>query len=398
LRLRDTVWWAWKSLSVARGRTFLTALGIIIGIAAIISLQSVGTGFQENIFNQLFKLNPDTIFVLPSGQLSDVDAIRISTVPGVSHTVPVIMGSIQLYGAGGYRSFSLIGVDGKDLSILIRGAKLAEGRFYYQRDEAVIGWDVAHPPGQPYPFLTVGFSAIGKTVDAEGQKHVAVIRIVGVYEKLGATLFFDPDRSVFVNRDTARSLLGYNGYGAIIVIVNNPQKIDEVAGRIKILMGKKVDVFSASQIRKVYNSISSQIRALLAGIAFISLIVAGVGITNVMLISVIERTREIGVLKAVGYTNRQVLLLFLSEALLIGLMGSIIGILGGVVLAYLSGSILSFRISGPLSSTVIKTTPIFYPSYFILGFSFGILVSLVSGLYPAYRAARMDPVRALRYE
>ncbi len=399
MRPGDIAWWAWKSVKVSRVRSALTALGIIIGIAAIVSLQSIGTGFQESIFNQLFKLNPDTIFVLPSvGHLSDVDVSRILGVRGVSKAVPVIMGSIELYGTSGYRSFTLIGVDSKDLNVLIRGAHLVSGRFYYQRDEAVIGWNVANPPDLSHPFLTVGSSTIGKTIDVEGKKHTIILRVVGEYEKLGATLFFDPDRSVFVNKDTARSLLSLKGYGAIIVLASDPSQLDQVSQRISLLLGKKADVFAASQIRQVYNSISGQIKALMAGIAFISLIVAGVGITNVMLISVIERTREIGVLKALGYTKKQVMLLFLSEALMIGLSGTFVGMIAGVFLAYASGSLLTFKINGVMASTVIKTQPVFSPTYFLLAFFFGLLVSLASGLYPAYKASKLDPVVALRYE
>ncbi len=399
LRFSDIVWWAWRSLRVNRVRTVLTMLGIIIGIAAIISLQAVGKGFQESIFNQLFQLNPDTIFLIPSvGQLSDVDVSRLMGIEGVKKVIPVITGSIQIYGTSGLRTFTLIGVAHEDLDDLIRGAELEAGRYYYERGEAIVGWNVAHPPDLSFNFVDVDTSVIGKTIDLEGKEHTTTLRIVGAYEKLGATVFFDPDRSVFVDKETARSLLGYKGYGIILVLVDNPEEIDGVLERIDLMMGKRVEAFSASQVREVYDNISNQINNLLAGIAFISLIVAGVGITNVMLINVIERTREIGVLKALGYTSRQVMGMFLSEALLIGVFGSFIGILAGIVLAYMAGSFLTFQFSGHMISTVVKTTPIFDIYYFIVAVFFGFLVSLVSGVYPAYRAAKLDPVVALRYE
>lgn len=399
MRPTDYIWWAWKSLKQHRIRTILTALGIIIGIAAIISLQAVGRGFQEAIFEQIFKLNPDTIFVIPRlGPLSEVDVARIQNIEGIDKVAPIISGAIQVSGTSGTRTFDLVGVKPEDLPTLIRGAEIRAGRIFSGDSEALVGYKVANPPDLPFSFLNVGSTVIVRTIDIEGNTRQGTLRIVGMYEPIGASMFFDPDRTVFVNIDTARNLLGQKGFNVVLVLVSNVDEMDIVSKRIITLLGKKVEVFTASQVRKVYDNISNQINTFLAGIAFISLIVAGVGITNIMLISVIERTREIGVLKALGFTNKNVLAMFLSEAVTIGMIGALIGVISGVVLAYLSSSFLSFTFSGQYISGFVKAKPHFEIYSFVMAVFFGFLVSLASGFYPAYRAAKMDPVVAIRYE
>jgi len=397
MRYRDVVWWAQKSVRESKTRTILTALGVMIGIAAIISLQAISKGFQEAIFQQLFKLNPDTIFVMPKvGVLSDTDASRIMGVEGVARVAPLVTGSVKLFGTGGSKTFKLVGVEPDDLSLLIRGGELWKGRLYKALGEAVVGWSVAHPPGIPYNFVDAGKSYIAKTFDSEGKEHTFTIRVVGVYKRFGASVFLDPDKTVFVNIKTAREMLGAGGYSVILVIASDASIVDEVSKRVDLVLGGKADVYTASQIRQVYDNISRQINNLLAGVAFISLVVAGVGIMNVMLINVTERTREIGVLKALGFTSRQVMLMFLSEAMAIGLIGTMAGILMGVVMAYGASNVLSFKVTGEIAA--VKTEPIFYPHHFLIALAFGLLVSVISGVYPARKAASLDPAVALRHE
>ena len=340
MKVGDYVWWAIRSLRYNRLRAFLTALGIVIGVAAIISLQAIGHGFQDAIFDQLFKLNPDVIFVLPKvGSLTDVDVARLQGIDGVAKVVPVVSGSVQVRGSAGYRTFELAGVKGSDLPFLIRGAELIAGRIYGSETEAIVGYKVAYPPNLPYPFLTPGTVVNVRAFTEEGEEKTLSLKIVGIYEPIGASILFNPDRTIFVDVKTAQELLERSGYSVILVLVSDPTLLDTVASRIDFLYGGKFDVFSASQVRKIYDNIATQINNFLLGIAFISLVVAGVGITNVMMINVIERTREIGVLKAVGFTNRDVLLMFLSESISIGILGSSAGIGGGMGVAYLASHI-----------------------------------------------------------
>uniref|UniRef100_A0A7J3ZLF3 ABC transporter permease n=1 Tax=Fervidicoccus fontis TaxID=683846 RepID=A0A7J3ZLF3_9CREN len=399
MKIHDYAWWAVRSLRYNRLRALLTALGIVIGVAAIISLQAIGHGFQDAIFNQLFKLNPDVIFVLPKvGTLTDIDVTRLHGIDGVSKVVPVVSGSVQVRGSAGYKMFELAGVKGSDLPYLIRGADLLAGRIYDAEFEALVGYKVANPPDLPYPFLTLGTVVNVRGLTEEGEERLMSLRVVGIYEPIGASVLFDPDRTVFVDISTAKELLGRSSYSVILVLVSDPALLDAVASRMNLLYGGRLDIFSASQVKKIYDNIATQINNFLLGIAFISLVVAGVGIANIMMINVVERTREIGVLKALGFTNRDVLLMFLSESVSIGVIGSIVGVAVSIVLAHLASYTLTFEYSGYRITGYVHAAPEFSLQQFALAVFFGILVSLVSGAYPAYRAAKLDPVVAIRYE
>ncbi|MEM3579424.1 MAG: FtsX-like permease family protein [Candidatus Bathyarchaeia archaeon] len=192
----------------------------------------------------------------------------------------------------------------------------------------------------------------------------------------------------------------------IIVLLKDDKEatIEGVSDAIKEAFNNQVSVTSAKGVLNIISAIFSNVEFFLAGIAGISLLVAGVGIMNIMIVSLMERTREIGILKALGMKNRTVLTIFLSEAIIIGFMGAVIGIVSGWGLANIVAMLGIFgggRIQGINQNAVatqISITPVLTPTVLIGALAFGIIVSVVFGLYPAWRASKLKPVEALRYE
>ena len=201
---------------------------------------------------------------------------------------------------------------------------------------------------------------------------------------------------MIVGLSTAQSFFGTDVCDMIIVTLSNSDKatVAAVESLIKEHFAGQVTVVSPSAVLTILESIFSTIQLFLGGIAAISLMVAGVGIMNIMIVSLIERTREIGILKALGMKNRTVLAIFLGESVIIGLMGAIIGIFGGWVLANVTATVLA---SGLFGGGSFALTPVLTSGVFIGALGFGVGVSVIFALYPAWRASKLKPVDALRY-
>jgi putative ABC transport system permease protein len=230
--------------------------------------------------------------------------------------------------------------------------------------------------------------------------------VTAVLKEIGGFGIGGPsDSSVYVPLSQAESFFGTNECDMIIVKLKNSDKttIDSVSDAVKTAFSNEVSVTSATAVLNLLSSVFSVIELFLAGIAAISLLVAGIGIMNIMIVSLMERTREIGILKALGMKSRTVLFVFLCESVIIGLMGAVIGIISGWVLANVvaivfhggGGAFTGNQAAGNAGMTI---TPILTPTVAILALVFGVGVSVVFALYPAWRASKLKPVEALRYE
>jgi putative ABC transport system permease protein len=232
---------------------------------------------------------------------------------------------------------------------------------------------------------------------------VAVLKEVGGFGIGGPS-----DSSIYIPISQAQSFFGTDECSQIIVKLKNSDKttIDNVSKAITDAFSNQVSVMSATAMLNTLSSVFSVIELFLAGIAAISLLVAGIGIMNIMIVSLMERTREIGILKALGMKSRTVLLIFLFESVIIGLIGGVVGIgsgwgLANIVMIIFSGEGASFgnlRRSQTRSFGGTTITPLLTPTVTILALIFGVGVSVVFALYPARRASKLKPVEALRYE
>jgi putative ABC transport system permease protein len=418
MRTADTLRWGTKGIKQRKLRAALTILGIMIGTAAIIALTSQTQGIQVSIVGQIDKLGSNAITIRPTSSsviFTQEDVDTISQIPGVSDVVPIRQSVVRLYGSGGARAFTVIGLDPDQFDKIIPGAEFSEGRSFAPESfsEILIGSNVKDPQDMTTPFLNVGQSVsveIGSLSPV--RKEVQVVGSLGSY---GFSLI-SVDDSIFMTSGGIAALTGKSSYSAIYIKTTGTNADTQVTAYLKAIYGTTVSILSVSQITQIVSTITGLLTILLGAIAGISLFVAGVGIANIMFVSVVERTKEIGVLKALGFKGRDILSLFLSEAAVLGIVGGALGIVSGVAISFavpylLTGSMGSSSLSqsgtggfGGTSSTSgqfgssFSYTPVFSPELIGLVFLFAVGLSIIAGLYPARRASKMDPVVALRHE
>lgn len=388
-------------------------LGIIIGVGAVVLIMSLGAGAQSLILGQLEGFGSDLIGVLPgqsdengppasvfgvkvtSLKLDDAEALRQEK--NVSHTVAVVayyQTSVSLSWRDQSYDSTLYGINGEYLQV--DGGEIEAGRFFSDEELdsnlrlVVLGSTVASE-------LFGGNDAIGQKIKVKNQ----TASVIGVMKERGQVGFQNYDDLVLSPLFFAqKEIAGINYLSAIRVKVDNADNIDESMEMIAQTLRERHDLsdpsdddFSVRSFRDALDlvtNITDALRYFLAAMAALSLLVGGIGIMNIMLVSVTERTREIGLRKALGATNRQVLSQFLFEAIALTLIGGLIGLLSGGLLSYLSALIV--RSLGYRWDFVISAFSIF------IAVGLSALIGIIFGYYPARRASRLSPIDALRYE
>ncbi len=396
---------AWQALRRNATRSFLTMLGIIIGVGAVITSMAIGSGAQAAVLAQIESLGANLVIVIPGAittggvslgsgtrtslKLADVDAI-MGDVPEVAAAAPFSQTNAQVV-AGGTNWFTSIGGSTPAWQA-VNNWSVAQGRFFTGTEltqaakVAVLGSTVA---GNLFP----AGGAVGATVVI---KNVP-FRVIGVLVSKGQSGFGrDRDDVVIVPITTLLDrLTGAAWVGSISISAATPDAVPGVidaTGRLlrlrHHLMTRQPDDFTVrniSDVQQVRLATTQTQALLLAGIAVVSLVVGGIGIMNIMLVSVTERTREIGLRMAVGARGRDILLQFLVEAFTLACVGGLIGIVGGLATAQ--------------GTSLLGHWPVLVsPFSIVLGFVSAAVVGIVFGFYPAQRAAALDPIVALRYE
>ncbi len=388
----QSVQMAFKSILGNKMRSFLTMLGIIIGVIAVVVLVSIGQGANKSVSSSIEKLGTNLLNVSISARRNNpvtfdsLDDLR--QLDDIAHVSPVSMSSGTLKaGLQQYEDGSLLATTpGYDL---IRNYTVMEGRFLTAPDVdnrsfvAVLGQEAAeelfgsvHAVGQGFTFKGFPFT------------------VVGVLDKIGSSMAGSGDNLVIIPFTVGERLFQRKGISSVYISAASSERVNDAEKSVTTFMDKLMVGASSSTTYRIYNQTSvletlstatSTLTLMLGGIAAISLLVGGIGIMNIMLVSVSERTREIGIRKAIGASRRNILSQFLVEALVVSLLGGILGL--GI-------SVLATRLLGPLLSMQLAVSPLIA----LLAVGFSLFIGVLFGLYPANKASRLLPVEALRYE
>jgi putative ABC transport system permease protein len=401
---------AFEALKERKVRSILTILMVTTGSALLIAVNGLTTGFLAFADRQFSLLSPNVIFVSPAPTqssgfasapnapkivLTQVVADKIKNLPGVSDVIPNYTGTVTIESRGKTFNARVFAQDPTKIYSIAPAIKFDEGSFIDKNPSSlIISERIARPPGESVPFATLGQTVVVKYsyVDDDGKQQVnsrtfvvrAIMKITG-----NPTI----DGAIIMNPDIANSLMKKNSrYDSIVVIARNADLVESVEEGIKKLYGNDIGITSSKVILTTIREFIGGITTFLFSIAVISLVVGSIGIITTLYTSVVERTREIGILKAIGAQKSTILVLFLMEALIIGSIGATIGIPLGVA----GGNVLSNFAPGNRNAPPdARATPLYIVEDISRVISLSIALSIVSGLYPAVRASRLEPVVAL---
>ncbi len=407
-----SVWQAFlealESLLANKLRSALTILGIVIGVAAVIAMLAVGAGAESAITGEIQGVGTNLLFVIQGGDedvrnpkpltLGDAEAINDPfAAPSVAGVSSALRGTAEVTKGGETAITTVMGVSANYNKIrnthVQDGEFISENHMLARSSVVVLGTEVA----QDLFGRTTGL--IDETVRIDGQNF----RVIGVLEEKGGSAFSNQDDQILVPLTTAQirllRRLNRDQVDVLFVQTRNAEVIPQARQEISQILRKRhrtglgeddFTIISQQDMINVASSITSVLTIFLGGIAAISLLVGGIGIMNIMLVSVIERTREIGLRKALGARKEDILIQFLAESLLLSLVGGVIGIGFGWFISSIVGRIAA--------ANDVSINPNISLQSILLATLFSIAVGLFFGIYPANRAANLQPVEALRYE
>ena len=394
MRLGEAFKVAFDALRANRLRSALTMLGVIIGVAAVVVLVAIGSGAKQEVEDQVEGLGSNLIIVVPGRlefgsapsvsrlQLSDVDLLE--RVVGRPRSVSTTVSSGETVRVGGREVFATVNGTNENTPYVF-DRPLSRGQYFRATDVdtrrrvAVLGSDVASQ-------LFGEIDPVGRQVTIGGVRF----RILGVFEETGTTFGVSRDSEIHIPVTAAQRLLGVDRVDGLAVKAPTTEGIEELQSALVAALEEEYpdEEFSAvtqTQILGTIGRILGLLTGVLAAIAGISLLVGGVGVSNIMLVSVRERTREIGLRKALGARQRDILVQFLIEAVLLCVFGGLVGIGIGVGVSVLTSTL------SPLPAVIAWWSP-------VLAFCVSVAVGIFFGVVPARRAGRLDPVVALRTE
>ncbi len=390
---------SFESLLAKKTRTFLSMLGIIIGVTTVIAVFAVGKGAQESVNSQFQNLSANSILIMPnrgrgftsSSKLKTADAQLLLSADHIASATGAIQGNATVSYGSTDKNYSVVGVDQNFISISNLNIEQGRGIEIDDIDNrttvAVVGATVVSD------LFSSGESPIGQEITVGGKK----IEIVGVLKKIGSRIgMISVDSAVILPSTTAeKSILGSRGQVMITTAVDNVDNtslatssitaILRTEHKLKTSQENDFQIMDAGSMVAAAQASAKTMTALLTAIAAITLLVSGIGIMNVMFVTVAERTKEIGISKAIGGKQSDILSQFLLESVILSMVGGIIGIIIG------QGAIPIINYFNLMNMVSSWTGP-------LIGFSFSVVVGIFFGFYPAFKASRLDPVDALRSE
>jgi putative ABC transport system permease protein len=411
IAIKEIFLFSFEALKDRKVRSILTILMVMVGSSLLVAVNGLGTGFTFFFSKQFENLAPNILFINSAQQDPNTGGIasgpppapkivlnsavmsRITSLPFVNEVIPTFQGEITLISQGETITTNSFAIDPSKLLVVSPTLEYEEGSSIRPSDPnaIIIPSDVALPPGEENQFLTIGesvraeYSYIDPT-SAKEKKETKNFVVSAIMKRTGNPTV---DNAVVINTVTGNSLFQKTGkYDSLIVVAQSSGLVSLVEEEIRALYGNNIGITTVEAIIQTIQEFTSGISSFLLSIAIISLVVGAVGTVTTLYTSVVERTREIGTLKALGAKNRDILSLFLTESFLIGVIGATFGILIGIGGGYVLSSI------GTQNEDPI--TPVYLPTNLATVWIISVALSTLAGLLPSLKASKTLPIEALR--
>ncbi len=401
---------SFDALKDRKVRSVLTILMVVVGSSLMVGLNGLSAGQSAFVNQQLNQLASNVLFV-GSGQrdfrsdtaansivINTVVEDKIKSLPYVEDVIPEYTGSVQIFSQGNTLRSSVLALDPQKLTVIVPNVKFVDGSSVRSNDRSamIVGDSVANPPGSTTPLISVGqtIKVTYSYIDANGkqQQESRSFAVSGIMQPTGYNQY---DRAVIINQDSGNAIFHKSGkFDNLVVAAQSSDNVDIVQQEISGLYGSTVGVTSPKAIMAIRQNFTNGNSSFILSVGVIALIVGAVGIVTTLYTSVTERIREIGTMKAIGAQSSDILVLFLVEAVLIGILGATVGSLAGIGAGFGLSSI-SFTPGPPGAAHV---TPIFLPADMVKVWLLSVALSIGAGLYPAWKASKMSPMVSLRRE
>lgn len=402
--LGDVVRLSFKSLSERRLRALLTILGIAIGPLALVMISSVVEGYGEYVIGQVEGLGQNAVVLFPSSgyRFSGADLNAIRSLDHVTRAEPFYSIQAQVRVGGEDRLVFVYAIPVDMVFESVRGLEIMKGAIPSESDylKAVVGYKVAHDGNGNLVYdvgdvLTLTFLRAG---GGRGEIRRVSVVVGAILKEFGGAFVLSPDVTVFLPLEAGQRVLGIGEWSGIFVLAKGSEYVAPLTEELRALYGSSAEIISFQSIANVVNSVVSAINFISFSASLSAFAVAAAGVAATMITSVIERTREIGVLKALGFTDAQVMMMVFAESILMGSIGGFIGVVLGALGAH-ALSAIGFEVRAAAQVVMTIRAP---PKVTLTGasraFALTIFTSVLGGVFPAYRAAKIPPAVALRYE
>jgi putative ABC transport system permease protein len=418
MKFLDGLFLAFNALESRKLRSSLTFLMVAIGVGLLVGVNGMSAGLQNYVTKSFSSLSPNILTLIPqrssgtlfisssSFQIDDNVVNNLRTIPGVRDVIPFISTTALATASGQSGPVSVIAIDPTKLTVILPALSLNSGSILTPQDfsQTFLGYRIAYG--------TSGKLSVGQVITLQFSKDIKRNFIVkGIANEVGLSVTLNLDTSVVINLETAKNLLNKRTYSGIFVVTYD-QTLNDAVSKLISDRYDNLRVITPSVITSTINQVFGGINLFLSAIAIVSLLVAVIGIVTTLYTSVMERTREIGILKSIGFKNSDILLLFLYEAMIFGVVGSFLGTLLGFSLGYVllsfgtigfggtssPGPIMQARFGGAAYTMALNITPYYDVSTVVFFNLIAVFFSIIAGIYPAYKASKLDPIVALRTE